>query len=97
MKALVLAILSLALTAPVKAQWMNYPTPGIPRTADGKPNINAPDAAHSRWQTRPHGSLEPSFSEIWRQHRGGPEARRRPAVGANFGRPAQGKFGHAIT
>ena len=42
MKALVLAILSLALTAPVKAQWLNYPTPGIPRTADGKPNVAAP-------------------------------------------------------
>jgi hypothetical protein len=42
MKALVLAILSLALTAPLKAQWLNYPTPGIPRTADGKPNVTAP-------------------------------------------------------
>lgn len=42
MKALVLAILSLVLTSPVKAQWLNYPTPGIPRTADGKPNVAAP-------------------------------------------------------
>ena len=24
------------------AQWLNYPTPGIPRTADGKPNLAAP-------------------------------------------------------
>lgn len=24
------------------AQWLNYPTPGIPRTADGKPNLTAP-------------------------------------------------------
>ena len=24
------------------AQWLNYPTPGIPRTADGKPNLSAP-------------------------------------------------------
>lgn len=24
------------------AQWHEYPTPGIPRTADGKPNLNAP-------------------------------------------------------
>ena len=29
-----------AITA--AAQWLNYPTPGIPRTADGKPNLNAP-------------------------------------------------------
>jgi len=24
------------------AQWVNYPTPGIPRTKDGKPNLTAP-------------------------------------------------------
>jgi hypothetical protein len=24
------------------AQWVNYPTPGIPRTHDGKPNLSAP-------------------------------------------------------
>ena len=42
MKALVFAILSVVLTAPAKAQWLNYPTPGIPRTADGKPKLTAP-------------------------------------------------------
>src|SRR5262245_16990614 len=26
----------------LEAQWINYPTPGIPRTADGKPNLTAP-------------------------------------------------------
>jgi hypothetical protein len=31
-----------ALTAPLPAQWLNHPTPGIPRTADGKPNLSAP-------------------------------------------------------
>ena len=25
------------LSAPLPAQWLNHPTPGIPRTADGKP------------------------------------------------------------
>jgi hypothetical protein len=24
------------------AQWLDWPTPGIPRTADGKPNLTAP-------------------------------------------------------
>jgi hypothetical protein len=24
------------------AQWLNYPTPGLPRTSDGKPNLSAP-------------------------------------------------------
>ena len=26
---------------PAVAQWLNYPTPGIPRTADGKPDLSA--------------------------------------------------------
>jgi hypothetical protein len=30
------------LAAPVSAQWLHYPTPGIPRTPDGKPNLSAP-------------------------------------------------------
>jgi hypothetical protein len=30
------------LTASVSAQWIRHPTPGIPRTADGKPNLTAP-------------------------------------------------------
>lgn len=28
--------------APVSAQWLNYPTPNIPRLPDGKVNLNAP-------------------------------------------------------
>jgi len=32
----------LLLPASVGAQWINYPTPGIPRLADGKPNLSAP-------------------------------------------------------
>jgi hypothetical protein len=28
--------------APLAGQWLNYPTPGIPRTPDGKPNLAAP-------------------------------------------------------
>jgi hypothetical protein len=31
-----------ALTASLSAQWPPYPTPGVPRTADGKPNLLAP-------------------------------------------------------
>jgi hypothetical protein len=30
------------LHIPLCAQWLNLPTPGIPRTADGKPNLTAP-------------------------------------------------------
>ena len=35
-----LFVTSLATTA--AAQWINYPTPGTPRTRDGKPNLSAP-------------------------------------------------------
>src|ERR1700693_5476684 len=32
-----------ALLSPgVHAQWLNFPTPGTPRTRDGKPNLTAP-------------------------------------------------------
>ena len=29
-------------TAPPPEQWINYPTPGLPRNADGTPNLAAP-------------------------------------------------------
>jgi hypothetical protein len=30
------------LARPVPAQWLNYPTPGVPHTPEGKPNLSAP-------------------------------------------------------
>ena len=36
------AVLLCATIIPVSAQWLHYPTPGIPRTPDGKPNLSAP-------------------------------------------------------
>jgi hypothetical protein len=38
----ILVISALAALSPASAQWLNYPTPGIPRTPDGKPNLSAP-------------------------------------------------------
>jgi len=32
----------IALPAAASAQWLEYPTPGVPRTADGKPDMSAP-------------------------------------------------------
>jgi hypothetical protein len=53
------AILAMA-TLPTAAQWLNYPTPGIPRTPDGKPNLAAPapKAADGK----------PDLSGIWAQN-----------------------------
>jgi hypothetical protein len=40
---LVCGALTLGLSAlPMTGQWLNYPTPDIPRTAVGKPNLSAP-------------------------------------------------------
>lgn len=35
------AVFAIAVSSS-ESQWLNYPTPGIPRTPDGKPNLNAP-------------------------------------------------------
>lgn len=36
------AIVTAIAPAALIAQWPSYPTPGVPRTADGKPNLSAP-------------------------------------------------------
>ena len=38
----IMIVAVLMMTASPSAQWLNYPTPGIPRTPDGKPNLSAP-------------------------------------------------------
>jgi hypothetical protein len=42
MKTAALGILLLVIGAPVSAQWLDHPTSGIPRNADGTPNLTAP-------------------------------------------------------
>ena len=42
MKTVVFAITLFALSTPLAAQWVKHPSPGVPRTADGKPNLSAP-------------------------------------------------------
>jgi hypothetical protein len=49
-------ILAAALPA-VNAQWLDYPTPGVPRTADGKPNLSAPAPRTA--------DGKPDFSGMW--------------------------------
>jgi hypothetical protein len=48
----------LSLAAAAMAQWPNAPTPGIPRTPDGKPNLTAPAPR------APDG--KPDLSGVWR-------------------------------
>jgi hypothetical protein len=42
MRVFAIAAIVAMLSAPLSAQWLNHPTPGIPRTADGKANLIAP-------------------------------------------------------
>lgn len=58
-----LAILVLALGAPAIAQWIDYPTPGIPRLANGKPDLSAPAPRAS--------DGKPDLSGIWQAGRAG--------------------------
>src|SRR3989442_510906 len=52
-----LILLVVLWSIPAGAQWINYPTPGIPRTPDGKPNLTAPAPK------TPDG--KPDLSGIW--------------------------------
>jgi len=56
---LVTVILTVA-SAPAAAQWLNYPTPGIPRTPAGKPNLSAPAPK------TPDG--KPDLTGLWRNN-----------------------------
>jgi len=47
----------LFVTSPAGAQWVNYPTAGIPRTADGKPNLAGPVPRTT--------DGKPDFSGVW--------------------------------
>jgi hypothetical protein len=38
----ILTLIPLFAAPPLRAQWLNYPTTGLPRKPDGKPNLNAP-------------------------------------------------------
>src|SRR5579872_4883292 len=64
--ALMASIVAALLAGSSSAQWMHYPTPGIPRTRDGKPNLSGPSPRASDgkpdlsglWQVEPTPSDE---------------------------------------
>jgi len=55
-----LIVLSVSLS-PLTAQWPGRPTPGVPRTADGKPNLSAPAPRSADGR--------PDLSGVWRIHK----------------------------
>ena len=69
-------ILLAAAPAALFAQWPSYPTPGVPRTPDGKPNLSAP--------TPKATDGKPDLSGMWENFRPPATASAKPAAGPNF-------------
>ena len=57
MKVPAVLLFCLALGAPTAAQWLKHPTPRIPRTPDGKPDLTAPSPRDANGK--------PDLSGIW--------------------------------
>jgi len=53
-------LLTIAISAPLAAQWLNHPDPRVPRTKDGKPNLTAP---------APRLNGKPDFTGLWQAER----------------------------
>jgi hypothetical protein len=66
-----------AAPASGRAQWLNYPTPGIPRTSDGKPNLSA--------RTPRSADGKPDLSGLWQTDSAPPKILERLIPGATNG------------
>jgi hypothetical protein len=59
-----LTVFMAASAMPAAAQWLNYRTPGLPRTVDGKPNLSAPAPRMA--------DGKPDLSGVWETDRKAP-------------------------
>src|ERR1700691_1843939 len=60
--AIPISILFSILCLPASAQWLHYPTPGLPKTPSGAPNLDAPVP-----RTADH---KPDLSGLWAAEKG---------------------------
>ena len=63
-KITLVAALSL-FAIPLSAQWLDWRTPGIPRTADGKPGLKATYFCDEKWEKVCHEAIEPGVDLYW--------------------------------
>ena len=68
----VAAVVAFVFSASVDGQWLNYPTAGVPRLPDGRPNLTAPGPRSADghpdlsglWDPDPTGGSPSSFSAV---------------------------------
>mgnify|MGYP003336936971 FL=1 len=66
---------AIAFAPAMRGQWLHYPTPGIPRTADGKPNLSAPAPRTA--------DGKPDLAGLWQTEGASPKDLARLLPGAN--------------
>src|SRR4249920_206338 len=70
----------------LSAQWPSFPTPGVPRTADGKPNLSAP--------TPRTADGRPDLSGLWENTWMIQSRRETPPPSPTIGGPPVATFGN---
>ena len=85
----ILAVLLLSTTA--LAQWLDCPTPGVPRLPDGKPDLVRARAEDSGWQAGPVRHMVRCRSIVPLRHRAGPGHEGHSPLGRGALHPARAR------